>query len=118
MRRIEVDTRIEGRVAVVALRGELDVAATPELDDALRAAEDRPGVQGIVIDLSGLEFMDSSGLRAIATTDQRLREQGLRFALVRGGEPVHRVFEITRMTERLPWVDTPADLLPGAEERM
>jgi anti-anti-sigma factor len=117
MTRIEVDTRMEGGVAVVALRGELDVAATPELEDALLAAADEPGVQGIVIDLSELDFMDSSGLRAVVMADQRLSEQGLRFALVRGGEPVHRVFEITRMTERLPWVDTPADLLPGAEER-
>jgi anti-anti-sigma factor len=114
---IEVDTRMEDGVAVVALRGELDVAATPALDDALLAAADEPAVQGIVIDLSSLDFMDSSGLRAIAMAHQRLRGRGFQFALVRGGDPVHRVFEITRMTERLPWVDAPADLLPGAEER-
>jgi anti-anti-sigma factor len=117
MARIEVDTRMEDGVAVLALRGELDVAGAPALDDALRAVEDEPGLQGIVVDLSGLDFMDSSGLRAVAQTDQRLRGHGVRFALVRGGDPVHRVFEITRMTERLPWVDTPADLLPGTEDR-
>jgi anti-sigma B factor antagonist len=117
MTRIEVETRMEDGVAVVALRGELDIATTPELEDALSAAEDAPGVQGIVIDLSGLAFMDSSGLRAVAMADRRLRGRRLRFALLRGGEPVHRVFEITRMTERLPWVDSPADLLPGAGER-
>jgi anti-anti-sigma factor len=114
MKRIEVETRMEDGVAVVALRGELDVAATPELEDALSAATETPGVHGIVIDLSALEFMDSSGLRSVAMADQRLRERGLRFALVRGGDPVHRVFEITRMTERLPWVDSPADL-PSVE---
>jgi anti-sigma B factor antagonist len=117
MTRIEVETRMEDGVVVVALRGELDIAATAEFDDALSAAEDAPGVQGIVIDLSGLTFMDSSGLRAVAMADQRVRGRRLRFGLVRGGEPVHRVFEITRMTERLTWVDSPADLVPGAEER-
>jgi anti-sigma B factor antagonist len=117
MARIEVDSRYEDGVAIVALRGELDMAGTPDLEDALRAAEDEPGVRGIVVDLSGLDFMDSSGLRAVVLADQRFRGAGIPFALVRGGEPVHRVFEITRMTERLPWVDAPADLLPGAEER-
>jgi anti-anti-sigma factor len=117
MTRIELDTRLEDGVAVIALRGELDIAATTALDDAVLAAADEPATQGIVIDLSGLDFMDSSGLRAIAMAQQRLDGQGVRFALVRGGDPVHRVFEITRMTERLPWVDGPADLLPGAEER-
>jgi anti-anti-sigma factor len=114
---MELDTSTEDGVAVVTPRGELDVAATPALEDALAELATEPGVQGVVVDLSQLEFMDSSGLRAVVLADQRLREQGLRFALVRGGEPVHRVFELTRMTERLTWVDSPGDLLPGAEER-
>jgi anti-sigma B factor antagonist len=117
MARIELDTRLEDGVAVIALSGELDIAATAALEDALHAAAEAPATLGIVIDLSGLEFMDSSGLRAIAMAHQRLDGQGVRFALVRGGDPVHRVFEITRMTERLPWVDEPADLLQDAEDR-
>jgi anti-anti-sigma factor len=117
MPRIEVDTRTEDGVAVVIPRGELDVAGTPALEDAVSEVADAPGVAGVVIDLSGLDFMDSSGLRAVVLADRRLREQGLRFALVRGGEPVHRVFELTRMTDRLIWVDQPGDLLPDAEER-
>jgi anti-sigma B factor antagonist len=117
MPRLEVDTRTEDGVAVVTPRGELDVAGTPALEDALAEAAETPAVAGVVVDLSKLDFMDSSGLRAVVLADRRLREQGLRFALVRGGEPVHRVFELTRMTERLPWVDAPGDLLTDAEER-
>jgi anti-anti-sigma factor len=116
MPRIEVDISMEDGVAVVTPRGELDVAATPALEDALAEAAGEAGLHGIVVDLSELEFMDSSGLRAVVLADQRLGEQGVRFALVRGGEPVHRVFELTRMTERLTWVAAPADLLPDAEE--
>jgi anti-anti-sigma factor len=117
MARIEVDIRTEGGVAVVSPRGELDVAGTPALEDALAAVADAPDLSGVVVDLSGLEFMDSSGLRAVVLADRRLRDQGLRFALVRGGEPVHRVFELTRMTDRLTWVLAPGDLLSDAEER-
>ena len=117
MPRIEVDTRTEDGVAVIVPRGELDVAGTPALEDALADVIEEPGVAGVVVDLSGLEFMDSSGLRAVVLADRRLRDEGLRFALVRGGEPVHRVFELTRMTDRLTWVQSPGDLLSDAEER-
>lgn len=117
MPRIEVDRATLDGVAVVTPRGELDVAGTPAVEDALTAAAAEPEVEGIVIDLSQLEFMDSSGLRAVVQADQRMRSTGVRFALVRGGEAVHRVFELTRMTDRLTWVDAPGDLLPGAEER-
>jgi anti-anti-sigma factor len=117
MARIEVDTRTEDRVAVVSPRGELDVAGTPALEDALAEVADAPGLRGVVVDLSGLDFMDSSGLRAVVLADRRLQDEGLRFALVRGGEPVQRVFELTRMIDRLTWVQEPADLLTDAEER-
>jgi anti-anti-sigma factor len=116
MPRIEVDIGTEDGLAVITPRGELDVAGTPALEDALAQAAGTPDLEGIVIDLSQLEFMDSSGLRAVVLADQRLRGRGVRFALVPGGEPVHRVFELTRMTDRLDWVATPGELLPGAED--
>jgi anti-anti-sigma factor len=110
MARMDVQTRVQDGVVVIAPRGELDVAGTPQLEHAVDAGCDGAGVEGVVIDLSGLEFMDSSGLRCVVEADQRVRSRGLRFALVPGGEPVQRVFEITRMTERLSWVDGPGDL--------
>ena len=59
-----------------------------------------------MLDLRGLEFMDSSGLRAIAVTRRCARAtRGRRFALVPGREQVMRVFDITRMRERLDFVD-------------
>jgi anti-anti-sigma factor len=115
MPRIDIAVTTEDGLAVVTPQGELDVAGTPALEDAIAQAAGTPDLQGIVIDLSQLEFMDSSGLRAVVLADQRLRGQGVRFALVPGGEPVHRVFELTRMTDRLSWVATPGDLLPGAD---
>ena len=74
-----------------------------------RLAED-PELATIVLDMRGLEFMDSSGLRLVVVADMRAREAGRRFSLVRGDETVHRVFEITRMSERLDFVDAPEDV--------
>ena len=115
---LDVSTTVTDGFAVLALDGELDLATVTILDPAIDhalAEPERP--RGIALDLRELDFMDSSGLRAVVLAQRRLADLGLRFALVRGGEPVHRVFELTRMTDRRTWVDAPGDLVDGAEER-
>jgi anti-anti-sigma factor len=57
--------------------------------------------------------MDSSGLRAIAVASLRAREHARRFALVPGAEQVMRVFDITRMRERLDFVADPGEVSGG-----
>ena len=60
--------------------------------------------------MRGLEFMDSSGLRLVVMADMQAREAGRRFSLIRGDETVHRVFEITRMSDRLDFVESAEDV--------
>jgi anti-anti-sigma factor len=102
-------TTVTGDTAVVALSGELDVAGTALLENELDriVADHEPS--GVVIDLSDLAFMDSTGLRLIVLADDRARGDGRRLTLVRGQPDVHRVFEITRMTERLNFVDAASE---------
>lgn len=59
----------------------------------------------IVLDLSNLDFIDSSGIRLILAADARSRMDGDRLRLVRGRQSVHRVFELTGVAERLRFVD-------------
>jgi anti-anti-sigma factor len=106
-------TAVDGAVAVVTLRGELDLAGCAELEPELERLARDDGVEAVVIDLRGLEFLDSSGLRLVVTTDQRLSEARRRLALVPGSDSVQRVFEITRMGERLSWVDSPEEARSG-----
>jgi anti-anti-sigma factor len=96
-----------GAVAFVTLRGELDLLSTGDLEGELERLVREPGVDVIALDLRELEFMDSSGLRLVVLTERALRGDGGRLVLVRGTQPVQRVFEITRMTERLEFVDAP-----------
>ena len=63
-----------------------------------------------MLDLRGVNFMDSSGLRVIAVTLQDSQDRGRRFALVPGAAQVMRVFDITRMRERLEFVDDPREV--------
>jgi anti-sigma B factor antagonist len=104
------ETTTNGTVAVVAPTGELDLSGAAVLEAELDRLAAEPELGTIVLDLRGLEFMDSSGLRLIVMADMRAREAGRRFALVKGTDTVHRVFEITRMSERLDFVASPEDV--------
>jgi anti-sigma B factor antagonist len=95
-----------GGAVHVSLQGELDISTAPRLEDDLRRTEaDGPAV--ILLDLSGLDFMDSTGLRLLINADNRAREAGRRLVLVRGNEMVQRVLRLTRLDERLEIVDDP-----------
>ena len=111
---LALHTDLDRERAVISLEGELDLASVGELDAEVDRLAGLTDVELIVLDLRGLAFMDSSGLRSVVLADARLREHAKRFALVRGAEPVQRVFEITRMAERFTFVDDPAELDPGA----
>jgi anti-sigma B factor antagonist len=99
-----------GTVAVVAVTGELDLSGAAVLEGELERLTAEPELGALVLDLRQVEFMDSSGLRLVVLTDMRAREAGRRFALIKGPETVHRVFEITRMSERLEFVSGPEDV--------
>jgi anti-anti-sigma factor len=105
---LNFDTTLSDGVAVVALDGELDLSGAGLLEQEIErlASDSRAGT--VVLDLRGLDFLDSSGLRLVALADRRLTNAGRRLALVRGPETVQRVFDITRMTDRLTFVDDPA----------
>lgn len=107
---LEFETIRNGTVAVITATGELDLSGATLLEAELERLADEPELGAVVLDLRGLEFMDSSGLRLVVLADMRAREAGRRFALVAGPETVHRVFEITRMSERLDFVNTPEDV--------
>jgi anti-sigma B factor antagonist len=92
---------------VVAPTGDLDLSAAEPLETELGRLLGEPGLDAVVLDLRGVAFLDSSGLRIVVMAHMRSREAGRRFVLVRGAETVHRVFEITRMSERLEFVESP-----------
>lgn len=111
---LSFQSTVVGDVAVVALTGELDVAAAALVEGEIDRMTADHSPSTIVLDLSQLDFMDSTGLRLVVLSDQKLRAQGRRFALIRGSDEVHKVFEITRMAERLDFVDSVQDAQGGA----
>jgi anti-sigma B factor antagonist len=95
--------RGEGSVRI-ALEGELDFSSALTLDDGLRRA-DSGAPKMLVLDLSGLRFMDSTGLAVIANASRRMRRGGRRLVVACPTGGVRRIFQLTGMLERLEVVD-------------
>lgn len=68
-------------VVVITLAGELDLASGPALEDAIAGATSS-GAKLVIVDLRGVEFMDSSGVGVLVKAHQAAPQSGYRFAVV------------------------------------
>jgi anti-anti-sigma factor len=101
--RLTLRTAHREGIYVVAPYGELDLATAPDLQRAMDRAE-ATDAREIVLDLSNLSFLDSTGLRLVIHADARSRSDGNRLRILRGTPSVHRVFDLCGLGERLPFV--------------
>jgi anti-sigma B factor antagonist len=102
--RLEVIVDVAEDEVSLRLGGELDLASVGELERQLAAARAHEPSR-VIIDLLGLVFIDSSGLRAIIQADANARAEGIDLVLRPGGESVQRVFELTGALEALHFED-------------
>ena len=91
------------RVLVVA-EGELDILGAPRLAEVIPADD---GSSPIVIDLAAVEFMDSTGLRALLEARTAATTAGRPFALARPSAAVTRVLELVDLTGEFEVVELP-----------
>ena len=97
----------DGR-AHLALRGELDLATAPELEQLVNERLDAG--EEVVVDLRGLEFMDSSGIRVLVAAHARAARTDARLIVVRPatGSAVAKIVEVSGLDGELNIVDDPA----------
>lgn len=95
------ETEAEDGSAEIALKGELDLASAPVLAAALRKIA-RPA-RTVRIDLGGLVFMDSTGMRSILEASRDAKRDGWTLRLGRAPEPVQRVFTMSGVERMLPF---------------
>jgi len=100
---------------VLSLGGELDLATVPVLQERLDHA--MRGKPTVVIDLSQLRFIDSSGLDLLVRAERHLRDAGVQLVLVRGPRAVHRVFALTSLDSHFEFCDSPSAALRTALAR-
>jgi anti-sigma B factor antagonist len=95
-----VDLEARAGEVWVLPRGELDIDTVEEIEQALSIAL-ASEAERVVIDLRGLEFLDSTGLRAIATACRG--DDGHRLSLVPGPPAVQGVFNVSGLARELPF---------------
>lgn len=96
-----LEERSNGSRTILALHGELDLASVEAVRvriDALRAAG-----RAVLLDLDGLRFMDSTGIRLILQAGEDSRRDGWSFAVTRGSAAVQRVLRAASIEDRLPY---------------
>jgi anti-sigma B factor antagonist len=97
---LSAEIRRDDHQAVVLLSGELDASTAGQLYQQL-AELIRDGVVNVALDLSALEFMDSTGLSAVIAEHKRTSASGGELVIVSPQSQVLRMFEITGLTEIL-----------------
>ena len=103
----ELEVLRNGTSARIAPAGELDIATAPELEQAI-ADVARNGAAELVLDLRGLTFMDSTGLRMLLQTNAQAAEQGFELSIWRGSRQIDKLFSVTGLDDLLPLADAPA----------
>lgn len=99
-----LDSRTEGRWAVLSVKGDVDIYTAPRLRERIIQLADE-GSLHIVVDLQGVEFMDSTGLSVLVAGLKRLKEHDGVLALVVTREPVLRILSITGLDRVFPIYD-------------
>jgi anti-anti-sigma factor len=112
---LSVERNSDGQVEVVSVSGEIDIASAPRLitglNDAVGSCE-----LPVIVDLTQVGFMDSTGLALLLNAHRRLARRGKGFSVVCAESPVRRVFTITDMVDVLQVRPTLAEARAAALE--
>ena len=102
---LSVTTREEGGRTIVEVGGEIDVYSAPTLRDRLNALV-ADGHHDLIVDMQGVEFLDSTGLGVLVGGLKRVRTHNGSLQLVCSQERVLKVFRITGLTKVFAIHDT------------
>ena len=99
----EIAESVRADTLVLSVKGELDLATVPRLDEVLEAAAGR--AERVVVDLRETEFLDSTALRVLLKATGEASQRGYEFGLVQGPRAVERAFEVAGVLDVLPFVE-------------
>jgi anti-anti-sigma factor len=109
-----VDTGKEKNAIIVAVKGRMDAVSAPELEDRLGDWMDKGETQ-IIIDLGGLDYISSAGLRIILATAKKLKDKGGQLLLACLTKMVKEVFEISGFSAIIPIYESVESALAEVE---
>jgi anti-sigma B factor antagonist len=108
--RLETEVRRTGDCPVLAIKGEIDVYSAPDFKQAVVGLID-DGTRHVILDMSDVTYMDSSGFSTLLSATKRLRPEGGALHLVGTRPTVQRILHLTRL-------DTVLELHPDVDDAL
>jgi anti-sigma B factor antagonist len=108
---LELSVQSDGTAHVVTVAGELDLESRGGLAELLDGLRKPPQI--VVLDFSGLTFVDSTGLKTLLDEHRRAREEGYEFVIAAARPEVRDIFRVTALDITLPLADDVASVVGG-----
>ena len=87
-----IEKNLNGKELKVAVAGRLDTTTAPQLETELKQSID--GIEKLVLDFTGLEYLSSAGLRVLLSTQKLMNKQG-EMIIKNVNETINEIFEVT-----------------------
>ncbi|HER25838.1 MAG TPA: anti-sigma factor antagonist [Rhodospirillales bacterium] len=101
------ETKIDGTTVIVTFSGEIDLEHSPKAREVLLDGLDKG--RSMIVDMSGVNVIDSSGVASLLEAFQLARNKGMDFYIAAITDPVFRVFKLARLETVFDIVDSVAD---------
>lgn len=89
---MSIDKNLNGTELTITLTGRMDTTTAPQLENELKASLD--GVESLVLDFAGLDYLSSAGLRVLLAAQKQMNKQGS--MVVRNvNETIAEIFDVT-----------------------
>jgi anti-sigma B factor antagonist len=107
---LKVSSRSQGDYTVVTATGEIDLYTAPRLHSELVAVLSGDGPVRLVVDMSGVEFCDSTGMNVLLSALRQARERGGQLELAAPRPGVRKILQVTGLESVFTVVESPASL--------
>ena len=105
---LKVSTRSQGGRTIISLGGEIDLYTAPRLHGELVAILSGDEPVQVIVDMSGIEFCDSTGMNVLLAAQRRAREQGGDLELAAPRPAIRKVLQVTGLESVFTVLDDPA----------
>lgn len=106
---LRVTTRSVGDRTVIAVAGEIDLYTAPKLQSELMSALSQSPAR-LIVDMSGVEFCDSTGINVLLAAHRQARERGGELQLAGPGSATRKVLQVTGLETVFNVLDDPVQL--------
>jgi len=101
---MDVSVEQKGAVAVVKVSGIVDLGESPALREQMMSLV-KEGVKGLVIDMSGVRYLDSSGMATLVDMLNRIEDRGGNMVVTGIPKDMREMFRITRLDQRFNFIE-------------